>query len=145
MVWWYLLIRLLASVSCQTCSHTVSIATNVKKKDRQWEDPCQTGKKSTERSLVTVCLRFFFMYPQLETLVISLITCSMQIYWPCKLAIKWSSIYCWPGYPFACWSLSIYAKKKKNIFHPLEVVSRYRDQQLQVGENLNYLNQQDKG
>ena len=42
---WYLLIRLLASVSCQTCSHTVSIATNVKKKDRQWKDPCQTRKK----------------------------------------------------------------------------------------------------
>ena len=40
-----------------------------------------------------------------------------------------------------------YMQKKNNnlIFHPLEVVSRYRDPLLQVGENLNYLNQQDKG
>ena len=26
-----------------------------------------------------------------------------------------------------------------NNFHPFEVVSRYRDPQLQMGENLNYL------
>ena len=30
-------------------------------------------------------------------------------------------------------------------FHPLEVVGRYRDPQLQGGENLNKLIQQDKG
>ena len=31
------------------------------------------------------------------------------------------------------------AKLNNLIFHPLEVVSRYRDQQLQVGENYSYL------
>ena len=30
-------------------------------------------------------------------------------------------------------------------FHPLEVVGRGSDTQLQVGENLNYLIQRDKG
>ena len=31
------------------------------------------------------------------------------------------------------------AKLRKFNFHPLEVVSRYRDSQLQVGENYSYL------
>ena len=38
------------------------------------------------------------------------------------------------------WAINLYPAKLNNLnFHPLEVVSRYRDPQLQVAENYCYL------